>query len=402
MLSRISLLLFFLLIPTSVYATTIYDIKFGQSQIADSQWNVNACLNTTTCQIYAKNPGTAYKIPWTSGKIVWSAGDYIKFTPSDNTAWPYIAYQYSADGTIKATMGQGKIVNMGADFFFFVGTDNNTGQLFSGSSGMVGTAGVTWTGTLNPTVAQANVYADANYSTTPLAAGQTAAPPAPVYSSGITTPQQTRKNSATNLRNSQTGNEIHIEQIGNNNNFTVRQGVSSAGKNRIELYSNGSGNNYNINQGYLTDGNVSANDSNNHYLYLNVTGSNNSITKQQTGTAGFNETTVSGNSNNLTNIQQGSSPKTLFQNINGNSNTVTTNQKDTGQDYLDLKLNGNGHTVNAIQQGPGNHAATIDLTNNGGASTLNMTQQGSTAQTYSIQQSCAAAQGCSATIVQGQ
>jgi hypothetical protein len=63
---------------------------------------------------------------------------------------------------------------------------------------------------------------------------------------------------------------------------------------------------------------------------LNVIGSNNTITKQQSGTTNFNETTVSGNTNNLTNIQQGNSPKILFQNVNGNSNTVTTNQKDTG------------------------------------------------------------------------
>jgi hypothetical protein len=198
------------------------------------------------------------------------------------------------------------------------------------------------------------------------------------------------------------GNDIYIEQVGNDNRVTLRQGTSIAGKNKMTVSATGDGNTLNLNQGYNTDGTVAIDDGNNHYLYLNVTGSNNSITKQQTGTAGFNETTVSGNSNNLTNIQQGSSPKTLFQNINGNSNTVTTNQKDTGQDFLDVKLTGNGHTVNAIQQGSGNHAATVDLTNNGGASTLNMTQQGTTAQTYSIQQSCAAAQGCSTTIVQGQ
>ena len=142
------------------------------------------------------------------------------------------------------------------------------------------------------------------------------APPAPVYSSGITNAQQTRKNSETTQRTSQSGNEINIDQIGDNNSITIRQGVSATGKNRIELYSNGSGNTYNLNQGYLTDGTVVGGDSSNHYLYLNVTGSNNTITKQQTGTTNFNETTVSGNTNNLTNIQQGNSPKILFQNVN--------------------------------------------------------------------------------------
>jgi len=226
------------------------------------------------------------------------------------------------------------------------------------------------------------------------------APPAPVYSSGITGAQTARKNSETTQRTSQSGNEINIDQIGDNNSITIRQGVSATGKNRIELYSNGSSNTYNLNQGYTTGGTAAAGDSSNHYLYLNVTGSNNTITKQQTGTTNFNETTVSGNTNNLTNIQQGNSPKILFQNVNGNSNTVTTNQKDTGQHYLDINLTGNGHNVNAIQEGSGNHAATIQFTNSGGASSLNLNQSGATNQTYSIQQSCTNAAGCSATVTQ--
>ena len=222
----------------------------------------------------------------------------------------------------------------------------------------------------------------------------------PIYSSGITTTQQARKTSETTQRTAQSGNEIQIEQIGDNNNITIRQGVTITGKNRIELYSNGNYNTLNLNQGYTTSGTVSANDSNDHYMNLNLTGSSNSVTKQQTGTSNFAETTISGNSNNITNIQQGSSGKVLFQNISGNGNTVTTNQKDSGQHYLDIKLTGNGHTVNTVQEGAGNHAATIDFTNSGGAATLNLNQSGSTNQIYSIQQSCVNAAGCSTTITQ--
>ena len=179
------ILLALLLVCSNAFAD-LTDIKFGQSQIADSQWNVNACLNTTTCQIYSKQPGTAYKIPWTSGQVSWASGDYVKFSASGNGSFPYTAIQYTGAGAVKATLGDGKIVNMGADYFFFVGSDNNTGQLFSGSTGMNNTGGVSWTGTLNPTVAQANTYANATYSTVPLTAGQTAtttpssAPAAPV------------------------------------------------------------------------------------------------------------------------------------------------------------------------------------------------------------------------------
>ena len=157
-------------------AIGLSDLKFGQYQIADSQWNVSACMYTATCQIYSKNPGTAYKIPWTSGQLSWAAGDYVAFAATGDATNPWNAVQYNSNGTQKAVMGTGHIINMGTDYFFFVGNDNNTGQLFSMTQGFANTSGVTWTGTLNPTVSQVNTYA-AGGSTTPLAAGQTAAPP---------------------------------------------------------------------------------------------------------------------------------------------------------------------------------------------------------------------------------
>jgi hypothetical protein len=160
-------------------AAGLADLKFGQYQIADSQWNVGACMYTATCEIYSKQPGTAYQIPWYNGQLSWAAGDYVKFVATGDATNPWNAIQYTANGTQKAVMGTGHIINMGTDYFFFVGNDDNTGQLFSMTSGFANTNGVTWTGTLNPTVAQVNTYAT-NGSTTPLAAGQTAAPSAPV------------------------------------------------------------------------------------------------------------------------------------------------------------------------------------------------------------------------------
>ena len=252
----------------------------------------------------------------------------------------------------------------------------------------------------NGALVNGGTYSASGGSTSGSAGGYTAPPPAPTYSSGITAAQQTRKNSETTQRTSQSGNEIQIEQIGDNNTITIRQGITISGKNRIELYSNGNYNTLNLNQGYTTTGTVSAGDSNNHYLNLNLIGNNNTITKQQTGTSNFNESTINGNTNNVTNIQQGTGPKVLFQNVSGNNNTVTTNQKDSGQHYLDLKLTGNSHTVGVTQEGTGNHAATIDLTNAGGAANLNLNQLGSTNQVYSIQQSCVNAAGCSTTVTQ--
>ena len=168
-----NIFLLLLLLCSSSWAA-LTDIKFGRNQIADSQWNVNACLNTTTCQIYSKQPGTMYKIPWYNGQWSWQTGQYVQFSLTGNGSFPYEGKVYNSNGTLAGTIGTGKIVNMGPDYFFFVGSDNDTGQLFSGSSGMNNTAGVSWTGTLNPTIQQANTYANATYSTVPLSAGQTA------------------------------------------------------------------------------------------------------------------------------------------------------------------------------------------------------------------------------------
>jgi hypothetical protein len=159
-------------------ATGLVDLKFGRYQIADSQWNVQACMYSSTCQIYSKNPGTAYRIPWTSGQLAWATGDYVAFATTGNATNPWNAVQFSSNGTQKSVMGTGRIINMGNDYFFFVGNDNNTGQLFSMTQGFANTSGVTWTGTVNPTISQVNTYAT-NGSTTPLAPGQTAAPAAP-------------------------------------------------------------------------------------------------------------------------------------------------------------------------------------------------------------------------------
>ena len=179
-MKRLLQFLFLLTVCVSAYsqATGLADLKFGQAQIADSQWNVQACTQTATCQIYSKNPGTVYRIPWTNGQLSWATGDYVAFVATGNGTNPWNAIQYSANGTQKSVMGTGHIINMGNDYFFFVGNDNNTGQLFSMTQGFANTSGVTWTGTLNPTVAQTNAYAT-NGSTTPLAAGQTAAPAGP-------------------------------------------------------------------------------------------------------------------------------------------------------------------------------------------------------------------------------
>jgi hypothetical protein len=387
-MKRLLQFLFLLTVCVSAYsqASGLADLKFGKAQIADSQWNVQACTQTATCQIYSKNPGTVYKIPWTSGQLTWATGDYVAFVATGNGTNPWNAIQYSSNGTQKAVMGTGHIINMGNDYFFFVGNDNNTGQLFSMTQGFANTSGVTWTGTLNPTVAQVNAYAT-NGSTTPLAAGQTAAPPplpagptieggtitqtnAPANqtftsggssSAGPTAPQTTRYN-AWNNGVQATDNYLYIEQIsGNFNTVNITQ---SGVKNTMDLGINGSSNTINATQ-------TGAN-----YLNALVQGNTNAVTSLQTNTSGthYQETKImSGNSNTINVTQKDNGNSLMFNTITGNSNTITAVQEGTGNHYLENKLTGNGNSVLANQSGATANKANIDLTNAGGPATVSYT-----------------------------
>lgn len=160
-------------------ATGFVDLKFGQYQVADSQWNTARCSTTDTCEITSKIPGVAYKIPFSNGTVNWGTSRYIAFIPNtapDSSTNPLVMALYEADGTLVETLGTGRVLTAGAatdgnSFFFFVGSDNFTGQLFSGSLGMDSKSGVTFTGTLNPTLDQLNTFST-NLSTAPLAEGQ--------------------------------------------------------------------------------------------------------------------------------------------------------------------------------------------------------------------------------------
>jgi hypothetical protein len=254
------------------------------------------------------------------------------------------------------------------------------------------------------------------------------------YTSNITNSQQTNITAnlgrTTSLSN---GNEIYIEQVGNSNtttitqsgnynkvtgttnqtatisgnsnNTTIRQN-SGTGKNLIDLNVSGTGNNtLNLNQGYGTDGTISSNQLGNNYQKIDVQGSYNTITTQQTRTVGtvgnYMEQSVSGNYNSITSTQSGDS-KLLFNSITGNNNTVSTTQSGTGaQHYIDLTLNGNSNSATVNQSGNTQNKATIVINNLGGSAGVDLTQTGG--QTYNITTNCVTLGGCGTTTVrQGQ
>lgn len=370
------LILFLFLFSSVAEATSFSDTKYSKFQVADSQWNVGACMYTTTCQIYSKNPGTAYKIPWTTGQLSWATGDYISFVPNmvngvQNTTNPWKAIQYNSNGTQKAIMGLGHIINMGTGYFFFVGSDNNTGQLFSTTTGMNNTAGVTWTGTLNPTVAQVDAAA-ATWSTTPLNAGQTYTSAPSLCCGGSSASFSADNTKIVKLQQfsnrTTSDSQVYIDQIGNSNTVTINQ---SGTKNNYAKYTgNGSFDNVSITQS-------STSSTATNYTDLSVIGNNNNVTVTQQSTGGT---------------------KGAFIGVTNNNNTVTLQQKDNGSDYANISLSGGNKTVNVLQQGSAAHMADITLT--GDPASLSLSQSGSTQQYYSINFNCATAGGCAAIQVQ--
>jgi hypothetical protein len=164
--------------------------------------------------------------------------------------------------------------------------------------------------------------------------------------------------------------QVYIEQIGNDNEITVNQ--SGTRNNYTNYYSTGSFNTVNITQ----SGNMSTTA---NYVELDVLGNSNTVTLTQQSTGGA---------------------KGIYATVNDNNNNVTVLQKDGGNDYLNLSLSGGNKTVDITQQGSANHMADITLSG-AGARSLNLNQQGSTQQFYSINSTCASS--CQAiTVIQGQ
>ena len=163
--------------------------------------------------------------------------------------------------------------------------------------------------------------------------------------------------------------QVYIEQIGNDNAITINQ--TGTKDNKVDYHSTGSYNTVNITQ----SGN---NSTTANYIELNVLDNSNTINLTQQSTGGA---------------------KGIYATVNDNNNSVTVLQKDGGSDYLNLSLSGGNKTVDITQQGSANHMADITLSG-AGARSLNLNQQGTTQQFYSINSTCASS--CQAiTVIQG-
>jgi len=431
-----------LLISSNANATSFTDLKFGQYQTADSQWNTSSCYYNPSayngCQIYSKNPGKTYKIPWSSGLVQWAAGDYIQFSASGDANYPWEAKQYDANGNVKTVLGTGKVIYSGlvnADgYFFFMGNDNNTGQLFSLSEGMDTSAGVTFSGEANPDVATLDNYA-ANYgSTTPLASGesaQTSAPPPPsVCDPSYVTCPETKDSLQYYTNHSQrkqdwenvdTGdsNIIRMEQVGERANISINQTLSTGMGGNLIIGHSTSDDTANVNGddvvididqygndnaiGLLVDGNsnditVSQTGHGHRARSITQNGTHNTVNISQHGNLNeldgkghFADVYVVGSNNSVTTTQWNENQLLIVDNI-ADGNTINVNQKD-GENYASIVNRMDGATIGVVQEGGGNHGINLNLT--GETTDVGINQNSAISQIIDIQHHCGTLGGCS-------
>jgi hypothetical protein len=227
-------------------------------------------------------------------------------------------------------------------------------------------------------IAEITYFYDANNTTTSTATSNTVVDPVaasttPVYSSGLTASQQTRR--TTNLNENPLGHNAQVNILGDDNIVVIQQ---IGGQHYVSVDVQGNVNNINI----LQTSTVNAR----HYMEATVVGSNNDLILQQRDTS-----------------------KTQFVEVLGSNNSVTTNQKGTGNHYLDVKVTGDNHAAGIIQDGSGNHKATVHLDGTQPWN-FNLNQNGSNSQTYSLPHTmsdgsgvngtCSAIGGCNLTINQ--
>lgn len=411
-------ILFALLLICSNAFGAITDLKLSTAQIFDVQWYISGgTLNASGFNyIYASinyATQTASAARWTAAQTTDAGanGRYIGFFSSTTNPGTYGMAVFNSDGSVyKIINNTGSFRALANGAIFYNGNGQWGTLITTGQGYNYGQSG-SWAVTQdNPTNSQLAAYVPP--SSTPLAAGQTAAPAqpsGPTVTGGTITQtnapsNQTIQSGGTYVNNSSRAaqqtrinswassaapysNSVYVDQIGGDNNNVT---ISLTGtKNRVELTLDGAGNNtLNLTQ-------IGSN-----YIKADVNGYQNSLTSNQTNTVGSNyaETTISGNNNTVNHTQSNNNNRLLFSTVNGNNNTLSTTQSGAGQHYLDVRMNGNGHNVLVNQYGASANNAQIDVTNAGGAATVDLEQGGG--KSFTLIQSCAISSGCNTTVKQ--
>jgi hypothetical protein len=271
---------------------------------------------------------------------------------------------------------------------------------------------------------------DAHYSLTGYSTGQQINIPTSMFSTtmvtptaGITSSQTTQINTARGVTHS--GNGIYIDQVGDNNDLDVVQdgndnliaGVSSTTNSLIDADITGNnntttlkqkGNNNvmlfditgNTNTTTVDQGSTSGADDNRVEFDINGDTNTTSITQNHNNGVGTNghflELDLDGDNNNVLTSQLNDGDKKAFISVQGDDNDIDLYQQGAGSHYVEIEV-GSNQTVDITQDGSGNHNASISMS--GFDAGLDLTQDSSTDQTYSLSQNCNNANGCGTTTV---
>ena len=224
--------------------------------------------------------------------------------------------------------------------------------------------------------------------------------------------EQIGYNNKVNLKLAHNNNSLLFKQTGNNNEISWvpqwgQQGAgdldgasnslhfeqnctrgSSCGKSDIGFHIQGNDNSVRWGQG-KTLANASdetfsldSDEGGNHKLNLDIHGNNNSV-------AGFQR--------NGAQNQYSGHTATLY--IYANDNSLWVKQENDGAKTLNYTSRTDDNTGHIVQMGSGIHTSTINLTGTY-PSTLNLLQNSSTNQSYTLTQNCVTVGGCSVTITQ--
>lgn len=171
-------ILFALMFVCSNAFAGLWDGKYGQQQVFDVARSGCYSVGGPCSVSNMINPFIAPYTNWTP--MTWAAGDYVQFYNNGNASNNIGLKQYASNGTLKGTISaNGYVVAIGTGIVY-IGEPNmggGTGYFISNSEGYAyGSSTSVTVEMVNPTTTQLNSY---SATTTPLAAGQTAPPPAP-------------------------------------------------------------------------------------------------------------------------------------------------------------------------------------------------------------------------------
>jgi len=243
------------------------------------------------------------------------------------------------------------------------------------------------------------------------------------YTSSISNAQTSQISTSRAVTHS--GNGIYISQIGDSNNLIIVQDGSD------NLIAGGGSTTHSIQEAEIVGNN---NDTtlkqkgDNNVVLFGITGNSNTVTADQgvatgaddnraefhilgdsnilsiiqnhsngVGTDGhYVAVDIDGDLNNINTSQLNDNDKKAFISAQGDDNDIDVYQWGSGSHYAEISV-GSDQTVDITQDGSGNHNASISMS--GYESGLDLTQDSSTGQTYSIMQNCVNANGCGTTTI---